>query len=137
MAALPLTSIIEWERDGVVCIPTEHSRSELNVDYERIGSSDRMANGRMRTYHVADKRTWSVSWNMVPAPSSETVDEKAGGAEMEEFYLNTKGEFLLRIKHADSGLDIEVPVVFTSFDKTHVRRGIVDFWDVSASIGEV
>lgn len=137
MAALPITSLIEWDRDGVICIPTEHSRSELNVDFERIGSSDRMANGRMRQYYVADKRTWSVSWGFLPAPSSETVDEKAGGAEMESFYLDTKGEFTLRIKHADSGLDITVPVIFTSFDKTHVKRGVVDFWDVSVTMSEV
>lgn len=134
---LPLTSIIRWNRDGTVCEPTEHSRSELSVDFERTNSSDRMADATLRQYYVADKRSWSVSWDMVPAPTSETVDGKAGGAEMQEFYYNTPVEFDMTIQHADSNLDETVKVVFSSFSKTHVRRGLYDFWDVSVGLDEV
>lgn len=134
---LPLTAIIEWNRNGVMIKPTEHNRSELSVDYDRINSSDRMANGRLRQYYVDDKRTWSVSWDMIPAPSTETVDGNAGGADMEDFYKDTKGSFLMTIKHADTIYDEDVEVVFTSFDKTHNRRGAIDFWDLSVSLEEV
>lgn len=134
---LPLTSIIKWDRGGVICEPTEHSRTELNVDFERTASSSRMADATLRQYYVADKRSWSVSWNMVPAPTSETVDGKAGGAEMQNFYYSTPVEFLMTIQHADSGLDETVLVVFSSFGKTHVRRGLYDFWDISVGLDEV
>lgn len=137
MEYLPLKSIIEWNRNGVICIPTEHNRSELSVDVDRIKESDRMANATLREYYVADKRSWSVSWDMIPAPSSETVDGKAGGTEMEKFYFDTPGEFNMTIQHADTNLDMTVRVVFDSFDKTHVRRGKIDFWDISASMTEV
>lgn len=133
---LPLGSIIRWNRNGVICEPTEHSRSELSVDFDRIKNSDRMANGRLREYYVADKRTWSVSWDMVPAPSAHTVDGKAGGADMEKFFKDTKGEFQMSIKHKDSDLDETVTVVFTGFDKAHVKRGAYDIWDVSVSMEE-
>lgn len=96
-----------------------------------------MANGTLRQYYVSDKRTWSLSWDMLPAPSEETVDGKAGGSDIENFYLGTPGEFTLRVTHADSDLDEEVQVVFSSFDKTHVRRGSYDFWDVSVSMEQV
>lgn len=137
MEYLPLKSIITWDRNGTTCIPTEHNRSELSVDIDRIKESDRMANATLREYYVADKRSWSVSWDMLPAPSSETVDGNAGGVEIESFYYSTPGEFDMRIQHADSDLDSTVRVVFDSFDKTHVRRGKVDFWDVSVGLTEV
>lgn len=133
---LPITSIMEWTRGDVVCKPTEGNRSQLSVDYEDIGSSDRMANARLRKYHVARKRSWSVSWTMVPAPTSETVDGNAGGAEMEQFYHDTPVEFTMSIKHKDTGLDETVQVVFTSFSKVHVARGAFDMWDVSISVEE-
>lgn len=133
---LPITSIMEWRRGDAVCKPTEGNRSQLDVDYEDIQSSDRMANGRLRKYHTARKRSWSVSWTMLPAPTSETVDGNAGGAEMEKFYNETPIEFLMSIKHKDTGLDETVTVVFTSFSKTHVARGAFDMWDLSVSMEE-
>lgn len=137
MPTLPITSIIEWQRGTTTVVPTEHNRDAVGVSYDRIEYSDRMNNGRLRKYYVNDKRTWSVAWTMLPAPSEETVDQKAGGHEMEQFYLNTPGEFLLTIKHADGTLDEEpIKVVFSSFSKTHVRRGAYDFWDLNLSMEE-
>lgn len=134
---LPITSIIEWS-DGVeVCRPTEGNRSELSVDFDRMKSSDRMANGRLREYYITDKRSWSVSWDMLPVPTSETVDGNAGGAEMEAFYKSHPGEIMLSIKHKDSGLDETVAVVLSSFNKTHVARGAYDIWNLSVSMEEI
>ena len=45
-------------------------------------------------------------------------------------------EFLMSIKHKDTGLDETVTVVFTSFSKTHVARGAFDMWDMSISMEE-
>jgi hypothetical protein len=79
-----------------------------------------MVNGRMRSYHIADKATLSVSWNMLPSrsfstdpefnpitgrsantssgkPNSEdtsyTTDGGAGGAEILDWYNEHKGSF--------------------------------------------
>lgn len=134
---LNLKSIVVWTRNGATIQPTEHNRSELSVSDERIKSSDRMNNGRLRQYYVADKRTWSLSWSMIPAPSEETVDGKAGGSAIENFYRSTPGEFTMRIQHADTDLDETVTVVFSNFSKVHARRGAFDFWDVSVSLEEV
>lgn len=134
---LPLDAIVEWTRGTATCVPSEHNRSALAVNYERIQSSERMANGTLRQYYVADKRSWSLSWDMLPAPSEETVDGKAGGRDIERFYLATPGVFTMKIKHADSNLDETVTVVFSSFDKTHVRRGKYDFWDISVGLDQV
>lgn len=127
---------MEWTRGTTVCKPSDHSRSALSVSTERIGESDRMANGRLRKYHVADKRQWSTSWSLLPAPSELTVDEKAGAAEMEQFYKDTKGEFQMKITNKDSNLDETVTVVFTEFDKDIAKRGAYDMWNISVTVEE-
>ena len=41
---------------------TDDNRSDLQVSTERIEYKRRMINGRMRSYHVADKRSFSVTF---------------------------------------------------------------------------
>ena len=134
---LPLGTIMEWQRGAVICKPSDHSRSELDVSTERIGSSERMANARLRKFHIADKRTWSASWTLLPAPSEMTADEKAGGKEIEAFFKDTKGEFTMKITNVDASMDETVTVVFTDFNKSVAKRGAYDLWNVSVSIEEV
>lgn len=133
---LPLDSIMKWDNGITVINPSDHSRSELSVGINRIGSSERMANGRLRSYHVADKKTWSCSWDLLPAPSEYTADGKAGGKEMEQFYNNTKGEFQLTITNKDSSLDQTYDVMFVEFNKSIAKRGAYDMWNVSVTIEE-
>lgn len=140
---LPLDTIMVWTRDtrgnrtSGVCAPSDHARSDLSEDTERIGTSDRMANGRMRNFFVADKRSWSVSWDSLPAPDEMTADGKQGAKAIEEFYKTTRGDFQMRLTHKDSGLDETVTVMFKSFSKDIVARGSYDMWDVSVSLDEV
>lgn len=133
---LPLGTIMQWTSKGVICNPSDHSRGELSVSTDRLGKSDRMANGRLRKYHVADKRTWSTNWDMLPAPSNMTADEKAGGKEIEAFFMNTKGEFTMRLTNVDASLDETVNVVFSDFNKVVVKRGAYDMWNLSVSLEE-
>lgn len=102
-------------------ILSDDNRSEIAIDQERIEKRERMINGRMRSYHVADKLTISTSWNMLPsrayalspdfnssnglssynesygkptgADSQYTSDGGAGGVEMLDWYENHKGSF--------------------------------------------
>lgn len=133
---LPLGTIMQWSDQGITCHPSDHSRSELSVSTERIGHSERMANGRLRKYHIADKRTWSTSWDMLPAPSNMTADGKAGGKEIEKFFMDIKGEFTMRIINKDSNLNEEVRVVFKDFSKSIVKRGAYDMWNLNVSLEE-
>jgi hypothetical protein len=93
-------------------ILSDDNRSELRFNKERIESRQRMINGTMRSYHVADKLSISWSWDMVPSrafnsdplfnsvgkPSAlelaqYTSDNGAGGVEILDWYENHKGPF--------------------------------------------
>jgi hypothetical protein len=71
-------------------ILSDHNRGELGMTIERIEQKRRMVNGTMRSYHVADKTSISIDWDMLPsrsfknypnfndlgAPSLETLTER-------------------------------------------------------------
>ena len=86
-------------------IISDHGRKDMNFGIQRIEKRERMINGRMRSWHIADKRTLNVSWDMLPSrsfglyPSFDTngisalpVDEQytadggAGGMELFDWY---------------------------------------------------
>jgi len=48
-------------------ILSDHNRSAIDVKPERIENRQRMINGRMRSFHIADKVRISVSWDMLPS----------------------------------------------------------------------
>ena len=48
---------------------SDDNRSPLQFDTLRIEKRERMINGRMRSYHIADKLTLSTSWDMLPSRS--------------------------------------------------------------------
>jgi hypothetical protein len=96
-------------------ILSDDNRSSLEFKPTRIETRKRMVNGRMRSYHVADKLTISTSWDMLPSRSyhlrpdfsqqdgkSEyynnrsleyTTDGGAGGVDILDWYENHKGPF--------------------------------------------
>ncbi len=48
-------------------ILSDHNRGEIGFTPQRIEQRQRTINGRMRSYHIADKLSMSVSWNMLPS----------------------------------------------------------------------
>ena len=48
-------------------ILSDDNRSPIQVGTQRIEKRERMINGRMRSYHIADKMTITVSWEMLPS----------------------------------------------------------------------
>jgi hypothetical protein len=48
-------------------ILSDHNRKDISFKPERIEKRERMINGRMRSYHIADKMTISTSWDMLPS----------------------------------------------------------------------
>jgi hypothetical protein len=94
-------------------ILSDHNRGELNFSGKRIEQRQRTINGRMRSYHIADKLEMSVSWNMLPSRSyfqnanfdedglspyknetgEFTADGGAGGVELLDWYETHTGPF--------------------------------------------
>jgi hypothetical protein len=94
-------------------ILSDDNRDSINMQSNRIEKRERMINGRMRSYHIADKLTISVSWKMLPSrsfsldpefnsegksvltgPSQQyTTDGGAGGVDILDWYENHKGSF--------------------------------------------
>jgi hypothetical protein len=53
-------------------ILSDDNRSSLQFNPIRIEKRERMINGRMRSYHIADKLELSTSWNRIPSRSFES-----------------------------------------------------------------
>lgn len=96
-------------------ILSDDNRTSLDFQIERIENRKRMVNGRMRSYHIADKLKLSTSWDMLPSRSyflrpnyntttgvspyhndrtlEHTTDGGAGGVDILKWYENHKGSF--------------------------------------------
>lgn len=103
---------------GEFLILSDNNRSPIDFKTVRIEKRERMINGRMRSYHTADKLQISVSWEMLPSrafdtyagfdaegnpnttktllrpnPLEFTTDGGAGGVELLDWYKNHSGSF--------------------------------------------
>ena len=95
-------------------ILSDHNRSEIDISQQRLENRQRMINGRMRSFFIADKQTITVSWDMIPSrrfsadpefntttgqtqfansQDQYTVDGGAGGADLVDWYENHTGPF--------------------------------------------
>jgi hypothetical protein len=130
---------------------TEHNRQPLSINTERIESSQRMANGTLRKYFIADKLILDVSWEMIPSFRNETVDGGWGAEDIKNFYESSAGRGAFRVKinptvfdpalvqEQDGALadDYTYTMVFTSCDFTVLKRGLQTFWSVNISLEQV
>lgn len=116
---------------------TDHNRQPVSVDPQRIETRQRMANGTMRRYFVADKRTFSVTWNDLPTLDAQTVDGFFGAASIENLYNTQTGAVTLGISPA-SGAEVNYTCMITSFNKTISKRySDRELWTVSMTFEEV
>lgn len=96
-------------------ILSDDNRGAIDFKPTRIENRKRMVNGRMRSYHIADKLTISTSWDMLPSRShflrpdynletgkspyyndrnlEYTTDGGAGGVDILRWYENHQGPF--------------------------------------------
>jgi hypothetical protein len=124
--------LMRWSNNAI----TDHNRGELSIDVERIEKKQRMANGTMRKYIVADKRTFGVSWQNLPHSSSYTVDGFWGARQMKTFYDATPGAFNLELTYGDGTVET-VSVMFSDFNMNLTKRGHFDFYEVTVSMEQV
>lgn len=108
-------------------ILSDDNRQPIDFSTIRIENKQRTVNGRMRSYHIADKLTISTSWNLLPsrsyrlnpnfnitdgstsydgdfgkplgADSQYTSDGGAGGVELLDWYENHQGSFWVYLSY--------------------------------------
>lgn len=125
---------------------SDHNRQPLSVSVERIEQATRMANGTLRKFYVDDKKSFSVSWTMLPGKRAHTADGYWGAEDLITFYQSDEGKATFRIKlnyskdgtNQESNYNDEVYTVnCSSFNATLNKRGIYPFWDISMSMDQV
>ena len=152
---LPRGSVLWIEAKDLLATPagttktwnkvTEHNRSPLEINVERIESITRTSNGTLRKNHIADKRSFSVSWEMLPSYRDLTVDGGWGAEDLRQFYLSDDGKktFNIRINLAKTGSDQSssgyesYTVSFSNCSFGVLKRGLQPHWSVSLTMDEV
>lgn len=61
------TGLTQAQLQDRFLILSDHNRGEISMTTQRIEKRQRMINGTMRSYHIADKLTASTSWSMIPS----------------------------------------------------------------------
>lgn len=132
---------------------TDHNREPLSITIERIERKNRMADGTLRRYTVAKKRTFTVSWSMLPSKRNSvyggktgvtTVDGGWAGEDIENFHNTVNGSFKMKLRKGtdeakaitDGTIEI-VTVMISDYSRDVERRGVVDFWNVNITLEEV
>lgn len=156
----PVLSGGSWNLGTNYLYLTDDNREPVSVSYERIESKQRMINGRMRSYYVADKKTFSTSWSNLPSRATEgtgdtdrryisehekrnTSIKYAAGQELKKWYESVTGDFWVMMVY-DSDFLKNTPtqvelynVFFDSFGYDIVKRGQYnDLWDVDLTLVE-
>jgi hypothetical protein len=124
---------------------SEHNRSPLEINVERIEAITRTSNGTLRKNHIADKRSFSMSWEMLPSYRDLTVDGGWGAEDLRQFYLSDDGKktFNIRINLAKTGSDQSssgyesYTVSFSNCSFSVLKRGLQPHWSVSLTMDEV
>ena len=142
---LPVGSLIKFNDVAL----SEHNRNPVGIGYNRIEKSQRMSNGTLRRFFIADKKTISVSWNMLPSYANYTADGGYGALDLKTFYESVaQSTFNVKLKTSTltGSTDNSFTMVFSSFSCELVKRNIKnsssdlypqEFWTVSLSLEEV
>lgn len=142
---MPRGSMLWIKSGGVYYKVSEHNRSEFTITPQRIEKVQRMANGTLRKYWIADKKTFNVSWSMLPHTTALTVDGGWGAKDLRDFYYGDGGKatFDIKVNLATDGTDQsasgaeEYTVSITSASFVVLKRGIEPHWNVSLSMEQV
>lgn len=105
-------------------ILTDDNRAPISLEFNRLERKERTINGRMRSYHIADKLNINLAWDMVPSrafatdptirsviqsnpgtitsPSKSeqyTSDNGAGGVDILDWYETYTGSFWIFLSY--------------------------------------
>lgn len=119
---------------------TDHNREPVQIAEEKIEQSARMANGTMRKYIVATKKSFSTTWSDLPNSGSATADGKSGLNEMNTFYNNFfQYPIKLDLIYGSGTPSASYNVFIKDFTRSIKKRSTAgyDMWDVSLSWDEI
>lgn len=132
---------------------SEHNRQPISLSKNRIEKQQRMNNGTLRKFYVADKESINVSWVKLPSFYNYTIDGGYGALDLKAFYdgtatkasgaLSGRSSFDVSIKYGNETKVMEM--MFTSFSLEMVNRNVKqasgdpaqEFWNVSLTLEEV
>lgn len=132
---------------------SEHNRQPVSLSKNRIERQQRMSNGTLRKFFVADKENLSISWNMLPSFSTYTIDGGYGAIDLRNFYdgtaakasgaLSGRKTFDVTVKYGGTTKTMEM--VFTNFSLELAKRNVKqvsgdsaqEFWNLSITLEEV
>ena len=120
---LPVGSLIKLNDVAL----SEHNRNPVGIGYNRIEKSQRMSNGTLRRFFIADKKTLTVSWNMLPSYSNYTVDGGYGALDLKAFYESVaQSTFNVKLKTSTltGSTDNSFTMVFSSFTCELMKRNV-------------
>jgi hypothetical protein len=123
------------ELDGIFL--TDHNRSELNINNQRLVNDIRTQFGELRRYYKADKKSFTVNWSMIPQSFEYTVDANLGAEDMKDLFESKQGLVNLKI-YFDFGDEQDYRVVITDF--SFILRNRWDeyrFYDCSLAMEEI
>lgn len=151
MTTLPLGALLYIYDGSTWNSVSEHNRQPVAIGYNRIEKNQRMSNGSLRKYFVADKKTFTFAWAQLPSYAAMTIDGGMGALDLKAFYEGYLGRssFKLKIKyHGDSHIEgsgeIEVSISSASFEM--LRRNLKvtgketvsqQLWNVNLTLEEV
>lgn len=141
---LPVGSLITIGGNTI----SEHNRQPVSISTNRIEKIQRMANGTLRKFFVADKKVINVSWADLPSRASYTVDGFYGARDIKDFYESAsgKGTFSVTVKYGNTANAENLTMIFTSCSFELVKRNArknaatdvpQELWNVSISLEEV
>lgn len=132
---------------------SEHNRQPASIQTNRIEKTQRMSNGTLRKFFVADKKSINISWTMLPSFSTFTVDGGYGAMDIRSFYEGTaakasgalSGRNTFDVTLGYAGTTQTFTMIFTSCSFELVKRNVKqvstdtaqEFWNVSLSMEEV
>lgn len=116
---------------------SDHNRTPISISMTQIENKQRMANGTLRKFFIATKRTLKVAWTDLPRQDAITVDKHWGANSLKSFYDTHKGDFYVTINYGD-GTNEVLHVMFSDFNIKLSKRGsYTDFYDVDFGLEEV
>jgi hypothetical protein len=123
---LPVGSLIKFNDVAL----SEHNRNPVGIAYNRIEKSQRMSNGTLRRFFIADKKTISVSWNMLPSYANYTADGGYGALDLKAFYESVaQSTFNVKLKTGITTGFVDTTMVFSSFSCELVKRNVYSDMD--------
>jgi hypothetical protein len=115
---IEINAVSDANQNERFLILSDHNRGPIDIKNNRLEQKERTINGKMRSFYIADKNTFSVSWQNLPSRSfsnlanfnnstgakdagldNYTVDGGAGGNELLDWYLNHPESFYLFISY--------------------------------------